>query len=709
MENYLIECTFDSAWVLRESKKNSLPVETLLSGMIEKAGEPAVRVLKKNYVTCRFVVTQSEGMAEELEAGIRDILRRNWEGGEAESACAVSVARLSQEEADGLFGDKEKAAFIEQQKKEARAAASTLPAEEKEEEAAAAPKEEAPAPEKKKPAAEKAGALDAIQRLVGAEEFKALAQELCTVAPRITQAKLQRTFSFQHYLFAISDGCGLTTALERLADLVEELGLLRFSGKRRIMEISLDPTGGDEEEALQKARDFLRSRNRFKGLICLDIGYWIPKVQEPKFQRMLRAIDEAEEGSLYVFRVPYMKAETLENLRQSLSDAVYTRLVTFPPFSAQEYREYTERQLASCRFVLEEEAWPVFETRLTEEKSNARFYGLDTADKLVNEMMYRKLLRNAETGEDSTHIAAADIGAMAAYPAAEDALKELDGMVGMESIRDRILEVVAQVQLQKEMAETGRFVERPCLHMRFVGSPGTGKTTVARLVGKILKEKGILEIGNFYEVSGRSLCGRYVGETAPKTTEICRRAYGSVLFIDESYSLYAGDDNSRDYGKEAIDTLIAEMENNRDKMVVIMSGYPDEMETLMRANPGLAGRMPYEIRFPNYTKDQLTRIFLGMAGAAFELDDSFREAAAAFFGSVSDSQYKAKNFGNARLARNLYERVWAKAAIRRQRNKDGDIRLLSEDLDNAIADKEFQRLLEDKKRPMGFTSLPHTK
>lgn len=141
--------------------------------------------------------------------------------------------------------------------------------------------------------------------------------------------------------------------------------------------------------------------------------------------------------------------------------------------------------------------------------------------------------------------------------------------------------------------------------MRFVGSPGTGKTTVARIVGRILKEKGILEIGNFYEVSGRSLCGRYVGETAPKTSEICRSAYGSVLFIDESYSLYAGDDNSRDYGKEAHRYPHREMENNRDKMVVIMSGYPDEMEVLMKANPGLAG--------PDALRNPFPQLFEGAA------------------------------------------------------------------------------------------------
>ena len=314
-------------------------------------------------------------------------------------------------------------------------------------------------------------------------------------------------------------------------------------------------------------------------------------------------------------------------------------------------------------------------------------------------MLYRKLLQG-----EGTAISAADLDGLAPEMDGRSGLDELDEMIGMEPVRDRILEMVAQVRMQLEMADSGKGPERPCLHMRFVGSPGTGKTTVARIVGKILREKGILEIGNFHEVSGRSLCGRYVGETAPKTSEICRSAYGSVLFIDEAYSLYAGDDNTRDYGKEAIDTLIAEMENNRDKMVVILSGYPDEMDTLMRANPGLAGRIPYEIRFPNYSRDQLTDIFLQMAGKSFPFGDDFRQAAADFFGSIRDSSLKAKSFGNARLARNLYERVWAKAAVRRQLNKDGDVRLLPEDLRSAVADREFQQLLCEKGGAIGFAA-----
>ena len=706
MASCLIECTFDGKWVLQESKKNVLPVEVLVSDLLTGFGdEKSVTVLKKNYTGCRLVVSLPGGDPHNLEQEIHRILRQHWADDEAEKACTCSLQPLSPEEADRLLGAEKQEAARKTEKKGKRAAASDIPVEKEERAEKAMDGENLPARRSKKSAPAASSALDAIQGLVGAAALKELAAELHAIAPQIQRTGARRAFQFQHYLFAVNDGCGLTTALERLADLTAELGLFAFPAKKRVMEWSLEPPAGDEAEPLQKLADFLRSRNHFKGVLCVDISHWIPKVRDPKFQRMLRVMAEAREDNVFVFRVPYIQPDVLETVRAGLSDVVFTRSVPFIPFSNEEYGECLRRLLADCHFTLADDAWPLFEQRLAEEKSGTRFYGLDSIDKLANEMIYRKLLANAAAQSDDTRIAAADLDGFTREPAAESGVAQLDEMVGMEHIRDRILEMVAQVQTQKELAESGRFPERPCLHMRFVGSPGTGKTTVARIVGRILKEKGILEIGNFYEVSGRSLCGRYVGETAPKTSEICRSAYGSVLFIDESYSLYAGDDNSRDYGKEAIDTLIAEMENNRDKMVVIMSGYPDEMEVLMKANPGLAGRMPYEIHFPNYSREQLTRIFLNMAGKAFDFDEPFREAAASFFGSVSDAQYKAKNFSNARLARNLYERVWAKASVRHQLNRGEPIRLLPEDLRSAVADKEFQQLLHAKGTSIGFTAV----
>ncbi|MCH5351294.1 MAG: AAA family ATPase, partial [Clostridiales bacterium] len=181
---------------------------------------------------------------------------------------------------------------------------------------------------------------------------------------------------------------------------------------------------------------------------------------------------------------------------------------------------------------------------------------------------------------------------------------------------------------------------------------GTGKTTVARIIGKLLKEKGILRVGAFFEYAGRDFCGRYIGETAPKTSSICRDAYGSVLFIDEAYSLYRGDGDTKDFGREAIDTLIAEMENHRDDFIVIMAGYTDDMDKLMSGNYGLKSRMPYTIEFPNFTREQLYDIYVSMAKGNFKCDPGLFDSARNFFMNLSEDFITAKEFPNARYVRN---------------------------------------------------------
>ena len=175
-----------------------------------------------------------------------------------------------------------------------------------------------------------------------------------------------------------------------------------------------------------------------------------------------------------------------------------------------------------------------------------------------------------------------------------------------------------------------------------------------------------------------------MGQTAPKTTKICQQAYGSGLFIDEAYSLFCGDQSTNDYGREAIDTLIAEMENHSDDLMAIMAGYPQEMEILAQSNPGLDSRMPYVIEFPNYTRQQLFDIYMAMVEPAFPYDNSLVEAAKTYFLGLSDQVIKAKSFGSARFVRNIHERVWGKAGMRcgAQGIK---LCLIGKDFDDAVA------------------------
>ena len=307
--------------------------------------------------------------------------------------------------------------------------------------------------------------------------------------------------------------------------------------------------------------------------------------------------------------------------------------------------------------------------------------------KVVAELVYSKQLRNAEKGQTSTVISPADAKAICEEEAPGSKLRgaeELEKLVGMSSVKRQINEIVAQIAFAERHDGA-----RPCVNMRFVGNPGTGKTTVARILGKMLKEQGVLRIGDLHECSGRDLCGRYVGETAPKTASICRDAYGSVLFIDEAYSLFRGDGNDRDYGREALDTLIAEMENHRDDLVVIMAGYTDDMETLMQGNAGLRSRMPYCIEFPNFTRAELADIFRSMAQGRFKCEEGLFDMVDAYFDGLADETLASKEFSNARFVRNLFERTWAKAAMRCQLGGTAEVTLTKADFERASAEKDF--------------------
>lgn len=425
-------------------------------------------------------------------------------------------------------------------------------------------------------------------------------------------------------------------------------------------------------------------------IISIDISEWMTKISDKNFRDFLSVIDDHMGENIIVFHVPFVEKEILNGLRNGLGDVLFVRDVSFVPFDHLELTKCAEESLAKRGFTMEDDAWDVFHARITEEKNDGRFYGINTVNKVIREMIYRKQLDNALHDIDDTVIKKSEIlGLASSYTEHEKTgLELLDDFIGMESIRARVEEIVAQIEMSAENNNLGS----PCIHMRFVGNPGTGKTTVARVIGKILKEKGILRNGNFFEYAGRDFCGRYVGETAPKTAAMCRDAYGSVLFIDEAYSLYRGDGYSTvDYGREAIDTLIAEMENHRSDLVVIMAGYIDEMNNLMKANAGLESRMPYIIKFPNYTREQLCDIFMLMVKKNFKYQEGFERAVKYYFKSLPDEVVQSKEFSNARFVRNLFERTWGKAVLRAQLNKEDSSILTKEDFLLASSEKEFKK------------------
>lgn len=540
--------------------------------------------------------------------------------------------------------------------------------------------------------------LERIETLVGAKEFKDFVKEIVKLAPIIKKKRSQDVFAAQGYLFSIGDGCGLSTYLELFATLVEVLGLASIVAFSSVVEIKLDLTSKPAEDLSVVYNVLENGDSELVKLLCIDIGKWIDKTDTEDFKKLLKNMQKASDKFIFAFRVPFVDKDVLGRVATSLNDLMSVRVLSIPPFDNVQTKEIARRDLQNYGLEMSVAAWQCFFERIAEEKRDGKFYGLNTIKKVVKELVYKKQVALSNGAKDATIIGVKDARKICSYKDDKgEGMAQLDKLVGCEQIKRQIEEILAQI----ELAKTQSGLEKPCLHMRFVGSPGTGKTTVARILGKILKEKEVLRIGNLYEYKGRDFCGQYIGETAPKTSGMCRDAYGSVLFIDEAYSLYRGDDNSRDYGIEAIDTLISEMENHKDDLVVIMAGYTDDMEKLMDGNRGLKSRMPYTIEFPNFTRGQLFEIYKSMAADKFKIADDLYPAVKAYFEGLSDEVLNSKNFSNARFVRNLFERTWAKAAMRCQLEGQKSVALCASDFTNAASEKDFAFQIE-KKIKLGF-------
>ncbi len=539
--------------------------------------------------------------------------------------------------------------------------------------------------------------LEEIMHLTGAEEFKSLCKEACKIAPSLIKSESLNTFFYQCYLLAINNGCGLTIYLKLFAKLLTALKVGDYSSDdviERVVDYKKEPS-----EGVNIVENFFKYDADTNKIVCFDISAYLSMLKSNEFKEILKIIGKNKKNTIVFFRIPFVDREVIETVRQALNDILFVKVVQVPPFTETELCEYAVKKCKKFRFNLTESAFAFFKQRLNEEKSDGRFYGFKTCEKLVMELIYKKQLKNCDLEKPSFDIDETD-ASLLCYNYVADQLsgyEMLDKLVGTESVKNRINEIVSQI----EYARKQNGVNAPCINMRFVGNPGTGKTTVARIVGKILKERGVLSVGNFYEYAGRDFCGRYIGETAPKTSSICRDAYGSVLFIDEAYSLYRGDDNNKDYGVEALDTLIAEMENHRQDFVVIMAGYTDDMEKLMKGNAGLAGRMPYLLEFPNFTRTQLHEIFVSMLNGKFEYEEDIISASKEYFENLPDSVINSKQFSNARFVRNLFERTWAKSATRCQLCKCDKVTLTKDDFIRSTLDKEFKTIF-DKKTRLGF-------
>jgi len=243
----------------------------------------------------------------------------------------------------------------------------------------------------------------------------------------------------------------------------------------------------------------------------------------------------------------------------------------------------------------------------------------------------------------------------------KDSFKELEHLIGLQEVKRMLAEISAFVLIQNMRKQQQLRADATALHMVFKGNPGTGKTTVARTLGRILNDIGVLPKGNLVEAERADLVGEYIGHTAQKTREMIKKASGGILFVDEAYTLAQG--GEKDFGRESIGCLVKSMEDNRDNLIIILAGYSDEMDRFLRSNPGLRSRFPIHINFSDYDADELFHIALQMyQDRDYELSNRCRWKLKQMLTEFVRNRHP--HSGNARYVRNLAEKSIRLQALR---------------------------------------------
>ncbi len=371
----------------------------------------------------------------------------------------------------------------------------------------------------------------------------------------------------------------------------------------------------------------------------------------------------------------------------------FTYHIVIPDYTDEELLQIAATVAESHHYRIEEKGYDALRKRIDRERIDETFGNARFIREVINDAEKNLANRLVAMGnferEDLTVLRAEDI-----FPEEKESggltglLDELNALTGLAAVKKSVSELLDQIAVQKEAERRGikRSSSAGSLHMAFKGNAGTGKTTVARLLGKLLAEMGILKRGDvFVEVTRADLVGQYQGHTAARVKDVVRSAMGGVLFIDEAYSLVK--DSGDSFGQEAVDTLVAEMENHRDALVVILAGYTDDIDRFLAANQGLRSRVTRDLFFEDYTVDDMVSIFAGMAKKENVLMD---EALLPPLRDRIAQESRTPNFGNGRGVRNLFEAVCSKrdqrvAAMLRQ----GAV----------LADEDFLRLTESDLLP----------
>ncbi|WP_344835162.1 AAA family ATPase [Actinocorallia longicatena] len=533
-------------------------------------------------------------------------------------------------------------------------------------------------------------ALAELEDMIGLEPVK---RQVRSIAASIEAAHLRAEAGIpiekplRHLVFAGPSGTGKTTVARTLAKIFYAFRLLPSA---HVVEVHRADLVGEYLGATAlKTNQVVDSA--LGGVLFIDEAYSLVNGgdgQADRFgneavQALLKRAEDDRDNLVIILAGYETEMEDFLDSNPGLASRFGTR-VSFPSYQPPELLEISVRHTELRGDVLAEDA----RTLLTECFSEITRRGV--LDQLGNGRFVRSLAEGASRARDlrvvSTHahpsatelltVRAVDVRSAyeeltaryrgyAETPTLEQALGELSDMIGLEPVKRQVQEITAQLQVRRLRAAQGLPAQPPMRHFVFTGPPGTGKTTVARVLGRIFAALGLLARPDVIEVSRGDLVGEHLGATAIKTSKAVDSALGGVLFIDEAYSLigtgYSGGDA---FGQEAVQTLLKRAEDDRDRLVVILAGYPEDMDRLLAANPGLGSRFDTRVLFPSYGPDELLQIAVAMAAENGDhwSDEALDDLALLF--QRACGRHAIDSLGNARFARTIYEKACTSRDVR---------------------------------------------
>lgn len=536
-----------------------------------------------------------------------------------------------------------------------------------------------------------------LYSLIGLNNVKKEVQKLLRTV-EFNQKRLSEGLPIQeqslHSVFTGNPGTGKTTVARLLGRVLFDRGVLP-GDEFKFIEVSesdliathIGETAVQTQAILEKAKG---------GILFIDEAYTLNKGKSSQHNFGLEAINtilkymEDYRNEIMIIFAGYTKEmeqffETNPGLKSRVPNTFF-----FEDYSGDEIVEMGLKNLQKSAYQLEDESY--YAMRVKQAYSRSLDHSNGRWIRNFNEHLMRALAnRVVETQvDDYVTIINDDIddvllqGTQQPEENKKDALEQLQNLIGIEKVKKQVEQFISLAELNKKREERGAAVSEFSLHSLFLGNPGTGKTTVARIVGKILYQKGIIPQNKFIEVSRSDLVAGYVGQTAIKTQEVLKSALGGVLFIDEAYTL--SNSNEDRFGKEAIDEILKFMEDHRRDIVIIFAGYTKEMEEFLSVNSGLPSRIPNTFDFEDYTADEIIQIgLLGLKNQGYFIDvDYYTQTIESLYNKINDCS-------NGRWIRNINEKIIKNLSIRVSRDNVTDLSTIDKvDIERMML--EYERL-----------------